>query len=132
MTDGMTNGGGMKKKLCIYSIERSKKNDMVQEIEGYHSYYVYILTNKHRTTLYIGVTNNLKVRLSQHKTGIELNSPTFTAKYKLEYLVYYEKHTWIQLAIAREKELKGWRRQKKMDLIREFNPAFAFLNHYFV
>lgn len=105
---------------------------MVQEIEGYHSYYVYILTNKHRTTLYIGVTNNLKVRLSQHKTGIELNSSTFTAKYKLEYLVYYEKHTWIQLAIAREKELKGWRRQKKMDLIREFNPAFAFLNHYFV
>ncbi len=104
---------------------------MIPQIEGYHSYYVYILTNKHRSTLYIGVTNNLKERLAQHKDAIKLKSNTFVAKYNIEYLVYYEKFTWIQIAIAREKELKGWRRQKKIDLIYSFNPQFEFLNHYF-
>ena len=104
---------------------------MLQQIEGYHSYYVYILTNKHRSTLYVGVTNNLRVRLSQHKDAIESNANNFVAKYKIEHLVYYEKFTWIQMAIAREKELKGWKRQKKIDLIYSFNPQFEFLNHYF-
>ena len=104
---------------------------MLQQTEGYHTFYVYILTNKHRSTLYIGVTNNLKLRLSQHKVAIESNANTFAAKYKIEYLVFYEKFTWIQIAIAREKELKGWTRQKKIDLIYSFNPQFEFLNRYF-
>jgi len=98
---------------------------------GFHSYYVYIITNKFRSTYYIGMTNNLKVRLQQHKDNIVLKNKTFASKYGLEYLVYYEKFVWVQEAIAREKELKKWRREKKLELIRSFNPEFEFLNHNF-
>ncbi|WP_119789367.1 GIY-YIG nuclease family protein [Flavobacterium anhuiense] len=98
---------------------------------GYHTYYIYIITNKHRSTFYIGVTQNLKVRLKQHKENIENNNKTFAAKYGIEFLVYYEKFTWIQEAIAREKELKGWIRTRKIDLIKKFNPTFEFLNYHF-
>ena len=98
---------------------------------GFHSYYVYIITNKFRSTYYIGMTNNLKVRLQQHKDNIVLKNKTFASKYGLEYLVYYEKFVWVQDAIAREKELKKWRREKKLELIRSFNPEFEFLNHNF-
>ncbi|KAF2082736.1 GIY-YIG nuclease family protein [Flavobacterium sharifuzzamanii] len=99
--------------------------------KGYHTYYIYIITNRHRSTFYIGVTQNLKVRLKQHKENIENNNKTFASKYGIEFLVYYEKFIWIQEAIAREKELKGWIRAKKIDLIKEFNPTFEFLNHHF-
>ena len=98
---------------------------------GFHSYYVYIITNKFRSTYYIGMTNNLNVRLQQHKDNIVLKNKTFASKYGLEYLVYYEKFVWVQDAIAREKELKKWRREKKLELIRSFNPEFEFLNHNF-
>ena len=98
---------------------------------GFHSYYVYIITNKFRSTYYIGITNNLKVRLQQHKDNIVLKNKTFASKYGLEYLVYYEKFVWVQEAIAREKELKKWWREKKLELIRSFNPEFEFLNHNF-
>ena len=98
---------------------------------GFHSYYVYIITNKFRSTYYIGMTNNLKVRLQQHKDNIVLKNKTFASKYGLEYLVYYEKFVWVQEAIAREKELKKWWREKKLELIRSFNPEFEFLNHNF-
>ena len=98
---------------------------------GFHSYYVYIITNKFRSTYYIGMTNNLKVRFQQHKDNIVLKNKTFASKYGLEYLVYYEKFVWVQEAIAREKELKKWRREKKLELIRSFNPEFEFLNHNF-
>jgi putative endonuclease len=77
------------------------------------------------------MTNNLKVRLQQHKDNIVLKNKTFASKYGLEYLVYYEKFVWVQDAIAREKELKKWRREKKLELIRSFNPEFEFLNHNF-
>ena len=53
------------------------------------------------------------------------------SKYNIQFLVYYEKFTWVQLAIAREKELKGWRREKKLALIKEFNTNFEFLNDRF-
>ncbi|WP_125723721.1 GIY-YIG nuclease family protein [Flavobacterium ustbae] len=98
---------------------------------GYHTYYVYIITNKHRSTFYIGVTQNLKERLKQHSVNAENNVKTFAASYNVEFLVYYEKFTWIQEAIAREKELKGWIRTKKLELIRDFNPTFEFLNYHF-
>lgn len=98
---------------------------------GFHSYYVYIITNNYRSTYYIGVTNNLKERLKKHKENIVLGNKTFASKYFLEHLVYYEKFTWIQEAIAREKELKKWRRDKKLNLIKEFNPKFEFLNYLF-
>ena len=100
--------------------------------EGYHTYYVYIITNKYRSTYYIGMTNNLKIRLAQHHQNILVGNKTFASKYNLEFLVYYEKFTWVQLAIAREKELKSWRREKKLDLIRSYNSKFEFLNQRFV
>ncbi|MBN8567364.1 MAG: GIY-YIG nuclease family protein [Flavobacteriales bacterium] len=96
---------------------------------GYHTYYVYIITNKYRSTYYIGVTNNLRERLKQHKENSTTETTTFASKYNLEFLVFYEKYTWIEEAIAREKELKKWRREKKLELIRNSNPKFEFLNH---
>ncbi|WP_406844302.1 GIY-YIG nuclease family protein [Flavobacterium soyae] len=98
---------------------------------GFHSYYVYIITNQYRSTFYIGVTNNLKVRLNQHAQNIETNRKTFASRYNVQFLVYYEKFNWIQEAISREKELKGWKRDKKIELIKDFNPNFDFLNCYF-
>ncbi|WP_166925361.1 GIY-YIG nuclease family protein [Flavobacterium poyangense] len=97
----------------------------------YHTYYVYIITNKYRSSYYIGVTNNLRARLRQHKENIENKTKTFASRYNIKFLVYYEKFTWIQEAIAREKQLKKWNRSKKLMLIREQNPAFEFLNHLF-
>lgn len=107
-------------------------SNMIEFNEGYHTYYVYIITNKYRSTYYIGMTNNLKKRLNQHIENIEKGKKTFAAKYQLKYLVYFEKFTWVQQAIAREKELKGWRREKKLDLIRSFNCKFEFLNNRFI
>jgi putative endonuclease len=104
---------------------------MLNPQKGFHSYYVYIITNKYRSTFYIGVTNNLNRRLSEHKANIQQKKNTFAAKYNLEFLVFYEKYTWIQMAIAREKEMKKWRRDKKLALIREMNPTFTFLNSDF-
>lgn len=104
---------------------------MLNPQDGFHTYYVYIITNKHRSTYYIGVTNNLKLRLEQHKDNLETGSKTFASKYNIEFLVYYEKFTWIQEAIAKEKELKKWRRDKKLKLIQGFNPEFKFLNYHF-
>ena len=100
--------------------------------EGSHIYYVYILTNKHRNTFYIGVTNNLSIRLQQHLESIKNNSNGFVARYVVGNLVYYEKFSWIQLAIEREKELKNWKRDKKLDLICSFNSNFEFLNDRFI
>ena len=79
----------------------------------------------------MGVTNNLRKRLQQHKEAIEQHKKTFVAKYSLSDLVYYEKHGWIQQAIAREKEIKGWRKEKKLDLIRLINPNMETLNYLF-
>ena len=105
---------------------------MIEYNEGYYTYYVYIITNKYRSTYYIGMTNNLGERLMQHKENIEKGIRTFASRYNVEFLVYYEKFTWVQQAIAREKELKAWRREKKLELIRGFNPEFEFLNDRFV
>ena len=107
-------------------------NNMIDFNEGYHTYYVYIITNKYRSTYYIGMTNNLGERLLQHKENIEKGIKTFASKYNIEFLVFYEKFTWVQKAIEREKELKGWRREKKLELIRAFNPEFEFLNNRFM
>ena len=107
-------------------------NNMIEYNEGSHTYYVYIITNKYRSTFYIGVTNNLGERLQQHHNNIQNGIKTFASKYNIEFLVYYEKFTWIQLAIMREKELKTWRRDKKLALIKSFNLKFEFLNNRFI
>ena len=87
--------------------------------------YVYILTNKNNTTLYVGVTANLKERILQHKEKHDKKS--FTARYNLNKLVYYEAHQQIGDAIAREKQLKAGSRTKKLALINNVNLAWLDL-----
>jgi len=97
----------------------------------YHHYYVYILTNPRKTVLYIGVTNSLVRRLREHyeQRG---KKKTFTGRYYVHQLVYFEEFQWIQVAIAREKELKGWTRKKKEELIASLNPRWNSLNKQFI
>src|SRR5688500_6521719 len=94
---------------------------------GHHQYYVYILTNQHTTVLYTGVTNNLKERILQYYQNRN-TSNSFTGKYSAYYLLFYESYQDITNAIAREKEIKGWIRTKKWELINSFNPEAKFLN----
>jgi putative endonuclease len=92
-----------------------------------HQYFIYITTSHKKTVLYTGVTNNLEQRLIEHY--LNRGKPnTFAGKYFCYHLLYYEKFQWIQDAIAREKELKGWIRDKKLELIKTINPDFKFLN----
>jgi putative endonuclease len=94
-----------------------------------HNYFVYILTNKIKTVLYIGVTNDLVVRLFQHKEDSLNHKKHFTGKYNYTNLIYYERFEDINQAIDREKQLKGWTRKKKEDLINTINPDWEFLNN---
>ncbi len=86
--------------------------------------YIYIMSNIERTTLYIGVTNNISRRVWEHKEG---NGSEFTSKYKLSILLYAEEYDSITDAIAREKQLKNWRRNWKWDLIKKLNPELVDL-----
>lgn len=86
---------------------------------------IYILTNKNKTTLYIGVTSNLVARIAEHKNHTFKGS--FTDKYNLEHLVYYENFHSIEEAITREKEIKKWSREKKEVLINAVNPEWKDL-----
>jgi len=83
------------------------------------------MTNKHKNVLYTGVTSNLGQRVTQHENGYY---DGFTKKYNCHFLVYYEHFNDIELAIAREKQIKKWRREKKNKLISSFNPDWRFLN----
>lgn len=81
--------------------------------------FVYIMSNKNLTTFYVGVTNDLEHRVRQHKNG---DGSVFTSNYNLTYLVYYEVIPDISTAIKREKQLKRWHREWKINLIKELNP----------
>lgn len=83
-------------------------------------YYVYIMTNKHKGTLYIGITNNLIRRVYEHKN--DLNESSFTSRYSLHRLVYYEVYNYVWDAIRREKNVKKWKRNWKIRMIEEMNP----------
>ena len=87
-------------------------------------YYVYIMSNRTHV-LYIGVTNDLENRVGQHQ---ERASPGFTQRYHLIRLVYFEQYDKIADAIARERQLKGWRRSKKIALIESLNPRWSDLS----
>ena len=89
------------------------------------SAWVYILTNKNNTTLYIGVTNDLSARLSEHKK--KQNPTAFTARYNLFKLVYYQGFTTLEEAIEMEGYIKGKSRRWKMDLINTLNPTWKDL-----
>ena len=86
---------------------------------------VYIITNKHHTTLYTGVTSDLWKRINQHITKHYPNS--FSARYNINKLVYYELYDSIVVAIAREKQIKAGSREKKVRLIESFNPTWRDL-----
>ena len=88
-------------------------------------YYVYILTNYNETTFYIGVTGNLEKRIWEHKNKV---LEGFSAKYNLSKLVYFETTNSIESALNREKQLKRWHRQWKINLIKESNPEFVDLS----
>ncbi len=96
---------------------------------GTHNYFVYITTNKNKTVLYTGVTNELKNRLFWHKEDSKERKTHFTGKYNAYHLVFYERFQNIDQALLREKQIKGWVRSKKEKLISEFNPQWKFLNN---
>ncbi len=87
-------------------------------------FYVYILASN-SGTLYVGMSNNLPKRVDQHKRGI---CDGFTQKYGVNRLVYYETFSYVGKAITREKQLKGWRREKKVALIEKMNPSWKDLS----
>ena len=87
-------------------------------------FFIYIMTNKRRGTLYTGVTSDLSTRIWQHKNNL---IEGFTKKYKLHKLVYYEQHENINSAIEREKQIKKWQRQWKLELIEKLNPHWKDL-----
>ncbi|MDD4422829.1 MAG: GIY-YIG nuclease family protein [Eubacteriales bacterium] len=89
-------------------------------------YYVYILTNKTNNVLYTGVTNSLERRLWEHRNN---TATGFAEKYKAHKLVYYDITPDIKSAISREKEIKGWRREKKCNLINTMNPTWKDLSN---
>src|SRR3989344_4223409 len=94
---------------------------MVRFLMGSKSYYVYILTNYKNTVFYIGVTNDLERRIIEHKNGLVKG---FTQRYKLKKLVYFEECPNMTDAIQREKQLKNWHRDWKINLIKSINPSF--------
>ena len=85
---------------------------------------VYIMTNKHNTVLYTGVTSDLRKRVWEHKTGV---GSTFASRYRTTKLVYFEVTPSIKAAILREKQIKGGSRKKKIDLIESMNHAWVDL-----
>jgi len=84
-------------------------------------YYIYIMTNHRNTVLYTGVTNNLLRRVEEHKSG---TGSTFTKRYNVSKLIYFEMTTEINVAIAREKQIKSWSRKRKEELIGTLNPEW--------
>ena len=90
-----------------------------------HQYHVYLLTNWNNKVMYVGVTSDLKRRLFEHRNK---SVEGFTAKYNVHKLVYYEATSDVQSAIAREKEIKKWRREKKNRLVERINPDWRDLS----
>jgi putative endonuclease len=88
-----------------------------------YNFYVYIMSSKSRV-LYTGVTNNLSERVRQHKSG---DIEGFANKYRIHRLVYFEQYKYVRNAIAREKEIKAWRREKRVALITSINPTWEDL-----
>ena len=86
-------------------------------------YYIYFMTNKYNTVLYVGVTNNLQQRVLQHKNRIS----NFTTRYNVTKVIYWEEFSDIRNAIAREKQIKSWSRERKERLINEINPEWRDL-----
>ncbi len=89
-----------------------------------HIYHAYIVTNRHHTVLYTGMTGKGLFRIFEH---IEKTNPGFTKRYNLDKLVYLERFTEVRNALAREKQIKKWRREKKIWMIEKYNPGWEDL-----
>jgi putative endonuclease len=89
-----------------------------------HHYFVYLLTNWNDKVMYVGMTNDLARRVHEHRTKA---APGFTAKYNVHKLVYFEDTSDVHAALAREKEIKKWRREKKNALVNQTNPQWCDL-----
>ena len=92
-----------------------------------YSFHVYIITNSTKSVLYTGFTNDLTQRITEHYMN-KGTIKSFTGKYHCYYLLYYEHYQYVNNALAREKEIKGWTRTKKLELITSANPTLRFLN----
>jgi len=92
-------------------------------------YFLYITTNQKKTVLYVGMTNNLQIRLNQHYMDSTMKKKSFAGKYNCYHLVFFEKYDNPNDVILREKLIKKWRREKKDKLIKEFNPDWQFLEN---
>jgi putative endonuclease len=106
-------------KMCLSMVTEAiflnKENSM--KPKGMYNYFVYIVANKNRKVLYTGVTNDLARRLIEHKEDSNTVKKHFAGRYNCFYLVFYERFNYINDAIAREKEIKEWKRDKKNALI---------------
>ena len=91
----------------------------------YMNYFVYILTNNHKNVIYTGITNDLARRIFEHKNHLDKGS--FTARYNVERLVYFEVTSDVNSAIEREKQIKGWKRKRKNKLVESKNPNWEDL-----
>ena len=91
-------------------------------------YYVYIMSNDHKNVIYIGVTNDLIRRVYEHKNHLDKGS--FTSRYNVENLVYFEVTTDVKAAIEREKQIKGWNRKRKNKLVENKNPNWEDLYEF--
>jgi putative endonuclease len=105
--------------------EYSLQCSIIDNMQTDNQYYVYIMTNK-SGTLYVGLTNNIKKRVYEHKNKLVEG---FTKKYNITKLLYFETFCDIYSAIAREKTIKGWLRKKKIDLIKSVNPDWSDLSN---
>jgi len=94
-----------------------------------HSYFVYILVNRNRRVMYVGVTNDLMRRLEEHRSK---SVPGFTARYNVHHLVFFEETSDVFAALAREKQIKSWRRSKKDALVASTNPRWRDLVEDFI
>ena len=118
-----TAAGFLDRHVC--HVERSERSRIFFVRIRNHDYWVYMLTNKHCTTLYIGITSDIRRRLHQHRCG-EVDG--FTKRYRLNRLVWIEHFRHVQDAITCEKKLKGWRRSRKVALIEQTNPRWLDLS----
>ena len=114
----------------ILVIPRDEESNYIHAMKpiGTHNYFIYIVTNERKTVLYTGVTNSLEKRLWEHKQDALTEKKTFAGKYNCYNLLYWERSEYIEHAIDREKQIKGWKRIKKVELINSFNPEWKFLN----
>ena len=110
----------MKRSTCHPELDSGSLIDDM----GMKESYIYILSNKNKNVLYIGMTSNLLKRIVEHK---ESKGSAFTNKYQVHNLLYFERFTDINQAIAREKQLKNWKRAWKIELIKKINPGLEDL-----